>query len=258
MYGIDAHVPNSVIEWTEIFLKRFKPQSSLPSEYFPDSLNYFRNTFIDKYCDKNGLICHTDPNINPTKDGFDILISGNIEDLTFPCHFNCLNQAFIENLCEKLLSLRENFTEHEIKDFTKKFHLFMFADNSFSPNYWSLISENDEILGPYFEKRANKANYTWNKKFVLKFLGNQSAGLSYLLSRSAALPFDLNILLSMNEDMYFLMFEFLNTAAPTLMDLEIFSQIVEAGLFPTELIEKANKHRSLQFRAILENNTTKL
>ena len=132
--------------------------------------------------------------------------------------------------------------------------------NSFSYNFWSIIEGETEIIYQIFKVRNEIPNYALNKKLILKFLGEESYGIEYLLTRSIVnAPFDLNdliLILNSNleiENMNFLMTEFLYTISPTLLELEIFSQIVDAKLFPIELVPSACNRidKSDQLRKIL-------
>lgn len=122
------------------------------------------------------------------------------------------------------------------------------------------IEVETEIIYKFFKVRNESANYVWNKKLILKFLGEESFGIKYLLTRSIVTsPFNLNdLILIINsnieiENMKFLMTEFLYTISPTLLELEIFSQIVDAKLFPIELVPSACNRidKSDQLKSIL-------
>ena len=132
---------------------------------------------------------------------------------------------------------------------------FLLKTNSFSPEFWEFVSNKQHnslsLLEYFFNERANNEFYTWNKKLILKFLGDKSPALTYLLTRSSTAPFNLDHFMSMNEDMTFLMTEFFRSNSFTLMEIEIFSQIIEAGYLPTELEgivqEKLIKHFQSNF-----------
>ena len=73
----------------------------------------------------------------------------------------------------------------------------------------------------------------------------------YLLTRSAVEPFNLDTFMSMDPDMNVVMREFFHCSTPTLTEMQIFSQIYRANIFPAELVELANAHASGIFSLIM-------
>ena len=250
VYGPDAHMPLNLSEWKFNLLKRFNKYQYLKT------FSLYQDALIDtavsdraepvefaQLCKAYAAMIYK----RPSESKLNGLIQWSV-----PFSESYIT-AILEEIAAALIDLAHEKIERE-EDLAVALEIMTFT-NSFSQSFWDFIKDFDHHLYPYFEARADSKSYRWNKELVKKYLGDRINGLNYLLTRNSFNnTFDLQQLLSMNVDLPVLMKEFLYCATPSLTELEIFSQIVQAGLFPAELKEQVRNHESKMFSRILNSS----
>lgn len=243
LYGSNTHLPNTFSEWQITFLRNLKHHKNS----FPETLNFYLNDLV-------GMSSLYSSIKDELKTGVDILINGDQNEIDGLFDWDSL---FISQKYPGLLITP--FIERIFPKFTRELDFFfacnfMMDTNSFSPEFWSFVSKKNLVLENHFNERSRRDCYAWNKKLILKFFGDKSPALSYLLTRSSADPFDLDFFMSMNGDMTILMTEFFNSNSFSLMEIEIFSQIIGAGYLPTELVGMVQDKLIKHFQSNFMNN----